>query len=186
MSSVLLRNWQARAVPNNRVWLCCCTHHLLPLLHVCQICCSCSKGVQMCPSTVVHRQELLLMVTGWGHENACRTVNKSCLAMTAKQETACDHCLACVRANTAIQLLQEEMGSPLPQGAGVSGVDAWCPPGEGAKAAGPLLAVPHMTSVLAPLALGNLLPISCPKTVMLALSAAHQNDMLALSYIQGG
>jgi len=118
--------------------------------------------MQMCPSTAVHRQELMLMVSdaGWGHTNACQTMNKSCLATTAKQQTACDCCLACVRASTAIQLPQEEMGSPLPQGGGVSGVDAWCPRGAGAEAAGPLLAMPHMTSVLAPLALGDLLSIS--------------------------
>lgn len=142
----------------------------------------------MCPSTAVHRQELMLPLsdTGWGHGHACQIMNKSCAATTAKQETACDHCLACVRANTAIQFLQEEMGSPLPQGGGVSGVDAWCPQGTGAEAAGPLLAVPHMTSVPAPLALGNLLPTLCPRIVMLASFAAHQNDELAASYMQPG
>ena len=128
----------------------------------------------------------MVSYTGWGHKSAGQTMNKSCAAITAKQETACDRCLACVRANTAIQLLQEEMGSPLPQGAGVSGVDVWCPQGAGAEAAGPLLAMRHMTSVLAPLALGKLPSISCPETVMLAKGAAHQNDMLAASYIKGG
>ena len=78
------------------------------------------------------------------------------------------------------------MASPLPRGAGVSGVDAWCPRGAGAEAAGPLLAMPHMTNVLAPLALGNLLSISCPTFVMLPSFAAHQSDMLALSYMQAG
>lgn len=95
--------------------------------------------------------------TGWGHTHACQTMNKSCLATIARQQTAADTCLSSFRASTTIQLPQEEMGSPHPQGGGVSGVDAWCPQGAGAKAIGP-----HMTSVLAPPALGNLLSPRIP------------------------
>jgi len=32
--SSVLQNWQAHAVPNNKVWLCCCSHHLLHLVCV--------------------------------------------------------------------------------------------------------------------------------------------------------
>ena len=182
----VLQNWQLMQCPTTELGC-------AAALSICCPCCMCLKyaaavmnGCRCVPAVLCIGKSCCSWCRLLAGDIKLACQNKSCLATTAQQYTARDRCLACVRASTAIQLLQEEMGSPLPQGGEVSGVDAWCPPGAGAEAAGPLLAMPHMTSVLAPLALGSLLSISCPKIVVLARVAARQNDMLALLYMQAG